>query len=390
MRPWINARFSGSEEQRTQVEFTVGEHESGFVLPYGLALENDVGLAAEYWDGDSWEPLTDAGGELGAALGATEFRVNYDRNTVLGGAWEFGVADDTLVRLTYKEIASLVWAHDVDGLLPAPTEDSRRKVADPVEFQGAFGLSGIQRITPSGDVHDHDPGDNAVILIDASTPFDFTGISGGWDGRTIDLLNTNPSDPPTFKHTSTESLEGSRIVTPDGGDLLLQRGGVRLVFDATPGFWRIEAPPRLAKGARYKTGVAQSIPHNTTTIVNFGTADWDTDSEVTTGASWAYTAAGAGKRRVDAALVLEGSTNWADGERLALSLFKNGSFYANLQREDDEGAATSSFKQLQGGTVVDMAVNDTLDIRVDQLSGDAISLFNNAGYNYVTIRHIGT
>lgn len=115
---WVNARPEGAEVAVLQEPATVGAHETGFVLPRGLALEDTPSSAAlEYWDGDSWEPMTEIT-DPEAVLGATEFRVLYDPEQPLGGAWQTGAADDTSVRLSYNNRGDLLWAHDLDRIEP--------------------------------------------------------------------------------------------------------------------------------------------------------------------------------------------------------------------------------------------------------------------------------
>jgi hypothetical protein len=138
--------------------------------------------------------------------------------------------------------------------------------------------------------------------------------------------------------------------------------------------------------ARYITTAGQSIPDTTITIVDYGTLVHDTNSLVTTGASWAFTAKQAGYYHVDAALTYASSTTWALGEAAGLLLYKNGVLYSRLDRVDNmNSAATAQFMTINGSDVVYLAVGDSINIRTNQTTGGALALFTGTGFNYVSI-----
>jgi hypothetical protein len=138
--------------------------------------------------------------------------------------------------------------------------------------------------------------------------------------------------------------------------------------------------------ARYTRDTTQSIPNNTTTIVDFATQVDDPWAAVTTGASWAFTAPVAGYYQVNAH-VLFGSATWTPvTELVQLSIYKNGTQYNTLDRDDTMGSTNTP--SVGGGDVVHLAKGDTLDIRAYQNSGGAVNIQANANHNWVSIFRI--
>jgi hypothetical protein len=144
---------------------------------------------------------------------------------------------------------------------------------------------------------------------------------------------------------------------------------------------------RATLAVRYKTGTGQSIANNPIppTIIDFGTADFDTHSRVTTGAAWKFTANVAGYYGVAASILYAATTAWADTEAGYLALYKNGSLYSFLHRRDSYGSASSVFMMLSGTDTISLAVGDYIDVRVFQNTGGALALLNDATFNYVNI-----
>jgi hypothetical protein len=144
-----------------------------------------------------------------------------------------------------------------------------------------------------------------------------------------------------------------------------------------------EVPATLA--VRYRTAAGQSIANNTVTIVDFGTADFDTHSCVTTGAAWKFTANDAGYYAVNAAILYSSTAGWADTEAGYIALYKNGSLVCYLHRKDSYTSASAVFMMLSGMTTIQLAASDYVDVRVYQNSGAALALFNDDDFNYVDI-----
>jgi len=166
----------------------------------------------------------------------------------------------------------------------------------------------------------------------------------------------------------------------------LQQLANKLVPYLSPWFKSHSGTPVVAS---YSTDAGQTISNNTTTIVNFEDLNYDTHSAVTTGASWKFTAPIAGYYHVSSAVMFTATTNWAATEYASLLLVKNNTGYRYLGREDDH-STSNVYTFLGGSTVLYLAVNDYIDLRVLQTSGGDLALHNNGAFNYVSIHRIGS
>ncbi len=142
--------------------------------------------------------------------------------------------------------------------------------------------------------------------------------------------------------------------------------------------------------AEYTTTAGQSIPNNTATIINFGTLVTDTDSAVTTGASWHFTVpTGKGGRYLISAIVTTNTTQaGAVPGTLLLEVFKNGSLLADVYRLQMANSVFGATSSASGMTIVNVVATDTLDVRFTQSSGagaGAVALNATAAVNRITI-----
>ncbi len=139
--------------------------------------------------------------------------------------------------------------------------------------------------------------------------------------------------------------------------------------------------------ARYTTTAGQSISNGSTPIiVDFGTSDYDTNSAVTTGASWKFTAPVAGKYAVSARVTFA-AASFTAGNGITLDIYKNGSFFQRIgtTRASVTGSASA---QVWGNEDISLNANDYVDIRVTHAEGSARSILSTAGYNSVSIHKI--
>lgn len=145
--------------------------------------------------------------------------------------------------------------------------------------------------------------------------------------------------------------------------------------------------PRCA--ARYTTNAGQSIPNGAFTIVDFEDLVYDTDTAVTTGASWKFTcpAGQGGPYRINIMLLFTSTATWAAAEYAQASVYKGGSVYTHIARNTSESATTLN-KELSGSADVYLSAGNYIDIRVFQNSGAALALHNDGLYNYVSISRI--
>lgn len=154
---------------------------------------------------------------------------------------------------------------------------------------------------------------------------------------------------------------------------------------ATPTFrGLVAADIPVSISARYSTAAGQTIPTGTPTIVNFGTQNWDTNSAVTTGSSWHFTAPSAGKYLITTLVMFDNNNGFATANQFICYIFKNGSQGDVLDQYSVQTTCTAFFP-LKGSTLVDLAANDTIDIRVLQNCGASRTLQANASYNSVSI-----
>lgn len=139
--------------------------------------------------------------------------------------------------------------------------------------------------------------------------------------------------------------------------------------------------------ARYTQASAQSMPNATVSIVNYDTQTDDTAAAVTTGAAWAFTVPVTGYYDVSAAIMYQATATWAAGEVAWLAIYVAGTRYSYLDRKDSV-ATPAQYMQLSGSDVVYAVAGTEINIRTNQASGGALTLFADDDYNYVTIRRV--
>jgi hypothetical protein len=154
---------------------------------------------------------------------------------------------------------------------------------------------------------------------------------------------------------------------------------------------RISGPSAIAAtesvNASYGTAAAQSIPTATTTIVDFGTKNFDSHGSVTTGASWKFTAQTSGT------YLINGVISYSIGSTTAvpiatLFVFKNGV---------QTGSGSAYNGTTTSGTFVGVTVSETLklnagdyiDLRAYQTTGSSKVLTAFAQENRVSVIKVG-
>jgi hypothetical protein len=142
--------------------------------------------------------------------------------------------------------------------------------------------------------------------------------------------------------------------------------------------------PVVARCSR--TVSQQTILNNTATRLNFDSADIDTYSAVTTGASWVFTCPVAGYYRVSAKVQLTADAAWADGEPFSVDLYYNGAFYSRLGNADNYASGCTAAGQ--GTDIIHLDAGDTISIWVTQISGSSLTTRALANRTYVAIERI--
>lgn len=137
--------------------------------------------------------------------------------------------------------------------------------------------------------------------------------------------------------------------------------------------------------ARYSTNAGQVIPSSgAITIINFEDQSFDTNNLVTIGPSWKWTSDRSGYVSVSVRIMYAVTNLTTD---FVLFLYKNNTFYSELDRKTSKEVGTSSnIVALQGFDLVNVFANDYLDIRTSQGSASTIALIGNSDDNYVSMR----
>lgn len=77
------------------------------------------------------------------------------------------------------------------------------------------------------------------IYADSNASRDFTGMTGGVDGRTIFFHNDGATNPIVIKHESASSTAANRFTLPSATDSTIQPGGCAIfMYDGTASRWR--------------------------------------------------------------------------------------------------------------------------------------------------------
>lgn len=216
------------------------------------------------------------------------------------------------------------------------------------------------------------------LFYDTTNSILYRDNGSSWDSVEGAAGMTNPMTTAGDIIKGGASGAPARLAIGSSGDVLTVSGGAPA--------WAAPASGAAAIVARYKRATAQTINNSSTTIVDYDTSVRDTNSAVTTGASWHFTCptSQGGDYHVEASLLFDASSAWSIGESGEITIYVNGSAYSALDRKDTQ-SGTSTFMHLHGSDTVNLSAGDTLDIRVNQISGGSLNTYNNGNYNYVSI-----
>jgi hypothetical protein len=115
---------------------------------------------------------------------------------------------------------------------------------------------------------------------------------------------------------------------------------------------------------------AQTINNNTSTIIDFDSVEVDTDSAITTGASWHFAAPRTGAYILSVSVALASSSLWAADEQAQVYVYKNGSINVPISWFNNY----VNVVYMIGAVVIYLAATDTIDIRTLQISDGNIVL----------------
>lgn len=123
-------------------------------------------------------------------------------------------------------------------------------------------------------------------------------------------------------------------------------------------------------------------------IIDFDTSDFDTDTAVTTGASWKFTVptGKGGKYLVMCNIALASDTNWGENELFRVGVYVGGVLQAYLGSQYMHAAASGGFEvHVNGSTVLDLSAADEVDFRAYQNSGSAINFSTDGDFCHCAI-----
>lgn len=181
------------------------------------------------------------------------------------------------------------------------------------------------------------------------------------------------------------------VPAPDKGDIIYDNtaGQFKGNTNGTTGGWvAFNGGTAILVGARYAAPTAgtQSIANGSTAIIDFSVSTFDTDSAVTTGASWNFTAPSTGYYSVKAAIQYAQGTFNSGGQHLYL--YKNGSLYSLMGRLPVQFSGTYT-PSVNGSDLIYLSAGDYIDLRTSHGDSTARSLSATTGANYVAIEKVG-
>ena len=140
--------------------------------------------------------------------------------------------------------------------------------------------------------------------------------------------------------------------------------------------------------AHYVNGVAQSIGNSSMTVVNFDTKTFDSNSAVSTGVAWKFTAPTTGLYSFDVSVRIGSGCSWTASTTRQLQLLANGSsVVADLDFANDTISHTHAVT-LRGSTIIRLSANDFISAQVFQDTGGTCTI-NTGIATAISIARIG-
>ena len=176
---------------------------------------------------------------------------------------------------------------------------------------------------------------------------------------------------------ATAADVAARLPVGNNGDMLVADSG-----EATGVKW-LQPGKSFAKYTRTTTLACAS---GSTVRLDFATQVYDTDSAVTTGASWKYETPATGFYHVDIMITLEASSAWAYTEAGQIIVYGSSEYSLNNWAQKPISSATGGFRisfVLSGGFTLD--AGDDLYATFKQTSGSAINIDGDALGNHISI-----
>jgi len=133
---------------------------------------------------------------------------------------------------------------------------------------------------------------------------------------------------------------------------------------------------------RATRGTTQTIPNDTLTTIIYDTEEYDGLGEYnpTTGK---FTAKNSGWYSVKVASLFSLEV-WTAGQRLDISLYKNGAIYSNLGYHPIEATVTA-YEKVEGSDDIYLAAGDYIDIRILHDRGADTNIYASSVFNFFAV-----
>lgn len=322
---------------------------------------------------------------------------------------------------SWRKLSVIDLATDITGVLPpenggmgVDNGSNTLTLEGVVEFTGGFDISFFATGTTSLTL----PESGTLATIDGDLPFvtvttpsviaeDSSGLflknSTGTDVLTIGSANTtNATFAGAVNMGSIGTLTTPLSVANGGTGSSSLTSGSLIIGAGT------SAPTGLAPGtagnmvmniggawvsnapvvARYSTNAGKSIANITDTVIDYEDVVFDNYSAVTTGAGWVFTNPRdyTAYYQVHAQAILSTGGGWAAGEILRMEIRVNGVVQQFTVWTSQSTNTTGWYIECNG--LVAVPDNGTIDVRIYQNSGGAITLLNNSNWNNISIAEI--
>lgn len=216
-----------------------------------------------------------------------------------------------------------------------------------------------------------------VLLVDA-TSASFTETlpaASGNAGLAYYFIKTNSTNVVTIDANASETIGGALTIK-----MATLNDSLQIVCDGSN--WQVLSY-QINNVAIYSSNAGFSVANATNVVVNFANSVSDPLSQVTTGASWVFTAQYPGNYNLAAVVNFNNST-WADGKICVVDILKNGSIW----KETETPNYTTSSLPLSwaiNDVGIPLAINDTLAVRLFQNNGSQTLITDN-NLNRISIR----
>lgn len=154
---------------------------------------------------------------------------------------------------------------------------------------------------------------------------------------------------------------------------------------------KLASPAAIASGekvvATYASDAGQSIANGSTPVIDFEDVIESTHGNVTTGASWKFTAQTQGTYEASARVRFANGQTWTANSYAALYLCKNGALYVVLDEyfPDSTNTPASVGPSLVGGFPIKLNAGDYIDFRVAHGESAARTLVSSSYHNHAAI-----